>query len=109
MLVALELALLNPLSCVLHCLIQQWQAAHATPAWFLCDLHPATSAESRGAEPLTASAPMIPRAVYEALPPVSLALLALLPLAFTLGPIRLRVPLRIAIPPPTPPPRLRSC
>lgn len=103
-LVALELGVLSPLSCVLHCLIQQWMIERATPNFFLCDLH-RDGAIAQEATPLTATQP---RAVYEALPPLYIAALLVVPLLLLLTLLHQVWPLSLALPPPTPPPRVST-
>ncbi|WP_298482257.1 hypothetical protein [uncultured Chloroflexus sp.] len=102
--VVLELGVLSPLSCVLHCLIQQWMYEQTSPNFFFCDLrHDGTITDD--AAPI---ATVHPRAVYEALPPLWVAVLLVVPLILLLAshhPALLRTS---PLPPPTPPPRMFS-
>ncbi|OAN49705.1 hypothetical protein A6A03_06500 [Chloroflexus islandicus] len=102
--VALELGVLSPLGCVLHCLIQQWMAERATPNFFFCDLH----LDGMITEDAVHLARVHPRAMYEALPPLVVAAVLVVPLILLLAlpcPALLRV---CPLPPPTPPPRACS-
>ncbi|MGB9738249.1 MAG: hypothetical protein C0184_03705 [Chloroflexus aggregans] len=107
-LVALELGVLSPLSCVLHCLIHDWLRQDATQNFFLCDV----SRGDEGVQPMPDTpAPLAgiqPRAVYEMLPPLLLAVLFVVPLITVLPGIRFPLPVTFSLPPPTPPPRLYS-
>lgn len=104
LLVALELGLLSPLSCVVHCFIQQLLAERAPISFFLCGEHaPPPSGDS--ADPAPAS-PLMPRALYELITLVTPLLVAAGMLVATLVPSPLRRPTRLTLPPPTPPPRL---
>ncbi len=109
LLIALELGLLSPLSCVIHCLVQQLLAERPAIAFFLCGEH------ARAAQDVTviptgqAEAPattMTPRALYELVSIIAplLLLSSLLVTLLFLPPARRFAPL--TIPPPTPPPRL---
>ncbi|MCX7790567.1 MAG: hypothetical protein N2378_07995 [Chloroflexaceae bacterium] len=101
LLIALELGLLAPLTCVFHCFLEARPERPAI-AWFLCGAHHARAATVAGADaPATTS----PRAFFELLAP-ALALLTLagaLVLTLAPGPARCYVPPFFT--PPTPPPR----
>lgn len=102
--VALELGVLSPLGCVLHCLIQQWMAERATANFFFCDLH----LDGTITEDASHLAKVHPRAMYESLPPLVVAAVLVVPLILILAlpcPALLRV---CPLPPPTPPPRAFS-
>lgn len=102
--VVLELGVLSPLSCVLHCLIQQWMYEQASPNFFFCDLH----LDGTITEEASHLTQVHPRAMYEALPPLVVAAVLVVPLILLLAshhPALLRV---IPLPPPTPPPRMFS-
>lgn len=104
-LIAIELGLLSPLSCVAHCFIQQLLAEHAPITFFLCDEH-GLAAESGGAADPAPAATLMPQALYEL---ISLAGPLLLAASLLVATLALRPPPRLApplIPPPTPPPRL---
>lgn len=102
--VVLELGVLSPLSCVLHCLIQQWMYEQASPNFFFCDLrHDGTISED--AAPIATAHP---RAVYEALPPLWVAVLFVVPLILLLASWRPALLRTSPLPPPTPPPRAFS-
>ncbi|NWF79346.1 MAG: hypothetical protein HXY37_04760 [Chloroflexi bacterium] len=109
LLIALELGLLSPLSCVIHCVGQQLLAERPAIAFFLCGEHSQTPA----AAPLTLfdTSPdpvsqITPRALYEvvALATPLVALVSLLIAVLIALPARRIAPL--TLPPPTPPPRL---
>lgn len=99
LLVALELGLLSPLSCVVHCFIQQLIAEHAPASFFLCGEHH----HAAGHAP---ASPLMPRALYEivSLAALLLTLVSLLVAVLTIPRARRLVPQTLA--PPTPPPRL---
>ncbi|WP_322487362.1 hypothetical protein [Chloroflexus sp.] len=104
LIVVLELGVLSPLGCVLHCLIQQWMDERATPNFFFCDLH----LDGTITEDASHLAQVHPRAMYEALPPLVVAAVPVVPLILLLAllcPAFLRV---CPLPPPTPPPRAFS-
>lgn len=104
LLVALELGLLSPLSCVVHCFIQQLLAERAPISFFLCGEH-APPPGSDSADPAPAS-PLMPRALYELITLVTPLLVATGMLVATLAPPPLRRLARPILLPPTPPPRL---
>lgn len=110
--IALELGLLSPLSCVIHCFVQQLLAERPAIAFFLCGEHSQTPATVLSAHPDAPNTPanpastLTPRALYEL---VSLAtplvtLVSLLVAVLIALPARRLAPL--TLPPPTPPPRL---
>ncbi|MEF3273007.1 MAG: hypothetical protein K6356_01185 [Chloroflexus sp.] len=102
MLVVLELGILSPMSCVLHCLIQQWMNERVEPHVFLCNLLPTDHPDEHS----TASTTVLqPRAVYETLAPPPPVLLAVIPLLIVLL-TNPRYRIHSYTPrPPTPPPR----
>lgn len=110
-LIVVELGLLSPLSCVIHCLVRQILAERHGIVFFLCgEHHEAANALSAapGAAPTNAPEPVIqitPRAIYElvALTAPLLILTSLL-VARLIAP-RLYQVTRLNLPPPTPPPR----
>jgi len=106
-LVVLELALLSPLSCVLHCLIQEWLISQSATNYFLCVLHPGATTDQTATEP-TPIETARPRAIYESLPPLALALLAIVPLILLVIIIPQSRPPTCDLSPPTPPPRAHS-
>jgi hypothetical protein len=118
LLIALELGLLSPLSCVIHCFVQQLLAERPAIGFFLCGEHGqaplATPADYR-ADPFTRSAPdpsptpastITPCALYElvALASPLLTVVSLLVAMLKFLPAPRLVPQ--ILPPPTPPPRL---
>jgi hypothetical protein len=118
LLIALELGLLSPLSCVIHCFVQQLLAERPAIGFFLCGEHSlapvATPADQR-VDPFTHPAPdpssspastITPRALYElvALASPLLTVVSLL-VAVLLLPSAQRLVAQ-TLPPPTPPPRL---
>jgi hypothetical protein len=99
LLVALNLGLLGPLVCVIHCAIHQRLASPHESSVFLCSGH----AASRPAAPVPP--PPTPRALYE-LVPVALQLLPLFVMApAPMRPLPMRCLRSITLSPPTPPPR----
>lgn len=114
LLVALELGLLSPLSCVIHCLVQQVLVERPTTVYFLCGDHGQAPAAQLAdpairADPDPSSTPgstITPRALYElvALASPLFTVVSLLLAVLLLPPARRLVPL--ALPPLTPPPRL---
>ncbi len=107
-LVALELGVLSPLSCVLHCLIHDWLRQSATQNFFFCGVYPGDESVQQMPETPVPLAGIQPRAVYEALPPLLLAILFVVLLITVLPGIRFLMPATYSLPPPTPPPRPRS-
>ncbi len=118
LLIALELGLLSPLSCVIHCFVQQLLAEHPAIGFFLCGEHgqaPAATPAEQRTDPFTRSAPdpssspastITPRALYELVAFASslLTVVSLLVAVLLFLPARRLVPQ--TLPPPTPPPRL---
>lgn len=118
LLIALELGLLSPLSCVIHCFIQQLLAERPAIGFFLCGEHglaPVATPADQHVDPFTHPAPdpssspastITPRALYElvtlAFP--LLAAVSLLLAVLLLPPAQRLVPQ--TLPPPSPPPRL---
>lgn len=112
LLIALELGLLSPLSCVIHCLVQQVVAERPAVAFFLCSEHSGNRAASVSV-PLTDAdassipfATIAPRALYEF---VSLAIPLFIAAILLIGalfvpPAHCFAPRPVS--PPTPPPRL---
>lgn len=101
-LIALELGLLSPISCVIHCAVQRMLTERPALAFFLCGEHGTLVA------PATSEAPPgpTPRASYELLHHTVTLLMAASLLMAVLAP---RPPQRRCpdtLPPPTPPPRL---
>jgi hypothetical protein len=118
LLIALELGLLSPLSCVIHCFVQQLLAERPAIGFFLCGEHglaPAATPAEQRTDPFTRSAPdpssspastITPRALYELVTLASPVLAAVsLLLAVLLLPSAQRLVAQ-TLPPPTPPPRL---
>jgi hypothetical protein len=99
----LHLGVLTPLSCIVHCALQQRAVDQSALAFFLCSEHH-TNADA--AIPVAAPADgASPRAFYELLCPLMLlAVLPLLPLAWQSS-SSLIVALSRREPPPLPPPR----
>lgn len=106
--VVLELGVLSPLSCVLHCLIHDWLRQSATQNFFFCGVYPGDEGVQQMPETPAPLAGIQPRAVYEALPPLLLAILFVVPLITVLPGVRFLMPATYSLPPPTPPPRPRS-
>jgi hypothetical protein len=118
LLIALELGLLSPLSCVIHCFVQQLLAERPAIGFFLCDEHgpaPTTAPAAQFAVPSPGTTPdpssspastITPRALYElvALASPLLTVVSLLVAVLMILPARRLVPQ--ILPPPTPPPRL---
>ena len=101
LLIALQLGLLAPLTCVFHCFLES-RAERPAVAWFLCGAHHAQAATVAGADVPTTIAP---RAWFELLAPtVSLFLLARA-LVLILGLRAVQYDAPPPFPPPTPPPR----
>lgn len=118
LLVALELGLLSPLSCVIHCIVRQFVAEGPATGFFLCgEYAPALTTTpavpfadpSPPVAPDPSSAPIstfTPRAVYELVSPAFPLLIAV---SLLLAVLLFRRACCIASPtlsPPTPPPRL---
>jgi|YNPBryunderm2012_1023409.scaffolds.fasta_scaffold01680_8 hypothetical protein len=118
LLVALELGLFSPLSCVIHCIVQQFVAERAATGFFLCGAYgpaPTAALAAPFADPSPpiahdpSSAPastFTPRAVYEL---VALAYPPLIAVSLLIAVLLFRRACRVAGPtlsPPTPPPRL---
>ncbi len=101
LLIALELGLLSPLSCVIHCAVQRMLAERPALAFFLCGEHGTLAA---AATPDAPPGPT-PRASYELLQcTVTLLTVASLLVALLAPhPVQRRRP--VTLPPPTPPPR----
>lgn len=118
LLVALELGLLSPLSCVIHCFVQQLLAERPAIGLFLCGEHSLASAIapaapfaglSPRATPDPTSSPVstiTPRALYEFVVLVSplLAAVSMLLAMLLLPPTHRLVAQTLS--PPNPPPRL---
>jgi hypothetical protein len=112
LIVVLVLGVLSPLSCVIHCYIQDRNAERSALAFFLCGEHTVTVPEdvdlldrlSIAGSP--ADEPLSPRAFYELLSPPLVVVISVVLLLTVL----LRQPSPTLIPfvaaPPTPPPRL---
>lgn len=116
LLIALELGLLSPLSCVIHCFVQQMLAERPAIAFFLCGEHRlaapgaqavpfAASSQRATPDPAPPASTIKPRALYElvALPSPLLTAVTILVAVLQLPPVRRLAPQ--ALPPPSPPPR----
>jgi len=104
-LVVIELGLLSPLSCVLHCFFHDLLREHGQNSIFLCDA-PSSSAIPEHELPTSSPIETVrPRAVFETLPPVQMTALVIIVviLLFHLSSPSL-LP-RLSCDPPTPPPR----
>ncbi|MCS6881865.1 MAG: hypothetical protein RMK84_07150 [Oscillochloridaceae bacterium] len=101
LLIALELGLLAPLTCVFHCFLAA-RGERPAIAWFLCGAHHPPAATIADADAPAAGSP---RAFFELLPPAPplLPLAGLLTLIAVLSLARGYVPPFLS--PPTPPPR----
>lgn len=104
-LVVVELGLLSPLSCVLHCLIHDWMlASEATStSFFLCDTPLSVPVDHGEAASIPAKS-VWPRAVFESLPPVVAGILVF----FVILLLCVRTPSflpGLSYAPPRPPPR----
>lgn len=102
LLIALELGLLSPLSCVIHCAVQGMLAERPALAFFLCGEHGTLAA------PATSDIPPgpTPRASYELLQcPLTLLMVTSLLLVAVLAPFPGQRCRPVTLPPPTPPPR----
>lgn len=112
LLVVLVLGVLSPLSCVIHCFIQERIAERSALAFFLCGEHAVAVPDDvdlldrLSIAGSTADEPLTPRAFYELLAPPLVLLISVVLLRTVL----LRQPSPALIPfassPPTPPPRL---
>lgn len=103
LLIALELGLLSPLSCVIHCAVQRMLAERPVLAFFLCGEHGTLAA------PATPDIPPgpTPRASYELLQdPLTLLMVTSLLLVAMLAPCPVQRCRSVTLLPPTPPPRL---
>ncbi len=117
-LIALELGLLSPLSCVIHCVIQQLLTERSAIAFFLCGEHGRMSVAAPSVQPAnvydrftpdTTSTPIStikPQALYELVSlDSSLITVVSLLVAVLIAPPARRLASLIHMPP-TPPPRL---
>ncbi|MCS6882707.1 MAG: hypothetical protein RMK84_15140 [Oscillochloridaceae bacterium] len=111
LLVAVELGMLSPLNCVIHCLIQRVLTERPAIAWFLCHAYGWRGALTNMTEPAApALAPdavsnLTPRALYELLHQLAPLLVVISMLA---GLLVRRPPQgspSLTFPPSTPPPR----
>jgi len=101
LLIALELGLLSPLSCVIHCAMQRMLAERPALAFFLCGEHGTLAA------PATPDIPpgSTPRASYELLQYPLMLLMVTSLLVAVLAPCPVQRCRPVTLPPPTPPPR----
>lgn len=106
LLIAVNLGLLSPLSCVIHCAIIRIFAERPAISLFLCGEHRAIVVSSAPSADLPVAP--IPRALYEllSLPAAVIALAIALIAAVVAGPPR--HPSSMTFAPPTPPPRPAS-
>ncbi|MGQ9927067.1 MAG: hypothetical protein ACUVS4_09370 [Chloroflexaceae bacterium] len=101
LLVALQLGLLVPLTCVFHCFLEA-RAERAASAWFLCGARHTEAATIAGSDVPTTIAP---RAWFELLAPAVLLFLLAGALILTLSLCSVQPYAPPPFPPPTPPPR----
>ncbi len=101
--VAINLGLLGPLCCVIHCALRSLIVERPAISYFLCGEHGKTSAQAASDN---RPAPPSPRALYEALTRTALLIgpLSLLIAVLATPPRHRRASFALA--PPTPPPRL---
>lgn len=104
LIIVINLGLLSPLSCVIHCTIQRLFVEKPAIGLFLCGDHGVT-AEQPTPIPETPAVPT-PRALYELLPVSATLLVLFVHLITTVEGYLHERPWSLNVPPPTPPPRL---
>jgi hypothetical protein len=103
---------LSPLSCVIHCFIQERIAERSALAFFLCGEHAVTAPEDvdlldrLSIAGSTTNEPLTPRAFYESLSPPLVLLISVVLLLTVLLPRTSPALIPFVASPPTPPPRL---
>lgn len=99
-LLVLTLAVLTPVSCLIHCALMDARRQASQIAFFLCD-----HGDPGAMQAMDHAAAPLPRAFYELLSSPATALPLVLTLVFCLVPRPAPLPALLRFRPPTPPPR----